>query len=329
MNKMILGVSASALMLLAATATAQEFVLDMANEYGAATPPGMADTHFAELVEKKTGGRVKIVNQLGGSAGFKSADMIEAIGSGAVPMGNFPLEAGAGHNPLYLITNLPLIGQTIDQAVTMQGIAKPYVKEAMNADDLELLYMVIWPAVGVWSKEPITRFEDFDGLSIRVNHPVATELFRNAGANPVQISWADVIPQLQVGAIEAVHASISGISLGLPMDIVPVYNDIGTHVGQAAAAINKDQLEALPDDLRAAVLEAATETEAWNREQITALVGTEAEKVKAAGGQVVSEFSPELIGKLREIAQPIIDKWLAEAGENGTVFLDKYRAATQ
>lgn len=315
--------------LLATSAWAQEYTLDMANEYSDGTPPGMADIHFAELVKEKTGGRVKVVNQLGGSAGFKSADMIDAIGSGAVPMGNFPLEAGAGHSPMYLVTNLPLIGQTIDQAEIMQGVARPYVEKALADDNLGLLYMVIWPAVGVWSKEPIKTAEDFRQLAIRVNHPIATELFRNAGANPIQISWGDVIPQLQVGAIGAVHASISGISLGLPMDIVPYYNDIGTHVGQAAAAINLDTLNELPEDLRAAVLEAATETEAWNREQIASLVADEEKHVASKGGTVVSEFSPELINHLREIAKPIIDKWLQSAGDDGKAFLEAYRNATQ
>ncbi|MCF3934807.1 TRAP transporter substrate-binding protein [Acuticoccus sp. M5D2P5] len=315
--------------LLSSAATAQEYTLDLANEYSGATPPGLADIHFAELVKEKTGGRVEVVNQLGGSAGFKSADMIDAIGAGALPMGNFPLEVGAGRNPMYLVTNLPLIGQTLAEAETMQEIARPYVEAAMEEDNLALLYMVIWPAVGVWSAEAIEAPEDFDGLKIRVNHPIAMELFRAAGASPVQISWSDVVPQLQVGAIEAVHASISGISLGLPTNIVPYYNDIGTHVGQAAAAINLDTLNELPEDLRAAVMEAAAETEAWNRAQIADLVASEEQHVADEGGTVVSEFSPELIGFLREKAQPIVDEWLAKSGESGTEFLDAYRSATQ
>ncbi|WP_108659972.1 TRAP transporter substrate-binding protein [Acuticoccus kandeliae] len=315
--------------LLSGAAMAQDYTLDLANEYSAATPPGLADIHFAELVKEKTGGRVEIVNQLGGSAGFRSADMIDAIGAGALPMGNFPLEVGAGRNPMYLVTNLPLIGQTLAEAETMQKIARPYVEAAMEEDNLALLYMVIWPAVGVWSAEPIETPADLEGLKIRVNHPIAMELFRAAGASPVQISWADVVPQLQVGAIEAVHASISGISLGLPMGVVPAYNDIGTHVGQAAAAINLDTLNELPDDLRAAVLEAAAETEAWNRAQIADLVASEEKHVADEGGMMVKEFSPELIAFLREKAQPVIDDWLAKSGDAGKTFLDDYRAATQ
>ena len=280
---------------------------------------------------EKTGGKLKIVNQFGGAAGLKSADLIDAIGSGAVPLGNFPLEVGSGHNQMYLVTNLPLIGQTLDEAAIMQEIARPYLEKTLARDNLELLYMIIWPPVGIWAGEPLEDAESLKGVPIRVNHPIATAIFRNAGAAPVQLSWGDVVPQLQVGAIKAVHTSVSGGTLGLPLDKVPYYIDVGTHVGQSAAVVNKDVLDGLPADIKAAVLEAAAETEAWVRDTISTQMQTETDALVEKGATVISgaDVPAGLVTYLREVSAPIIDEWLTKTGDEGKAFLETYRSKTQ
>lgn len=312
-------------------AQAEDITWDMANEYSAATIVGLADKHFADLVAEKTGGKLNIVNQFGGAAGLKSADLIDAIGSGAVPLGNFPLEVGSGHNQMYLVTNLPLIGQTLEEAAVMQEIARPYLEETLAKDNLQLLYMIIWPPVGIWASEELADAESLKGVPIRVNHPIATAIFKNAGAAPVQLSWGDVVPQLQVGAIEAVHTSISGGTLGLPLDKVPYYIDVGTHVGQSAAVVNRDVLDDLPADLKQAVLEAAAETEAWVRETISGQMQSETDALVDKGAKIVSgaDVSVELVTHLREVSAPIIDEWLSKTGAEGEAFLEAYRARTQ
>jgi len=315
----------------AGDAAAQEITWDMANEYSANTIVGLADKHFADLVAEKTGGRIRIVNQFGGAAGLKSADLIDAIGSGAVPLGNFPLEVGSGHDPMYLVTNLPLIGQTLEEAAVMQAIARPYLEKTLAKNNLELLYMIIWPPVGIWADAPLAGPDALKGLPIRVNHPIAMTIFKNAGAAPVQLSWGDVVPQLQVGAIRAVHASVSGGTLGLPLEKVPYYIDVGTHVGQAAAAVNKDVLDGLPDDLKAAVREAAAETETWVRDTIANQMKAETEALIAKGAKIVTgpDVPAELVAYLKKVSAPIIDDWLAKTGAEGRAFLDAYREKTQ
>ncbi|WP_011578941.1 MULTISPECIES: TRAP transporter substrate-binding protein DctP [Chelativorans] len=307
--------------------TAQEYTLDMANEYNTNSIVGRADAHFAELVAEKTGGRVRVVVHFSGALGIKSEDVIDSVGTGAVSLANFPLEVGAGHSPLYSMTNLPLFGISLSQAIVMQEVAKPYLTDVMKEDNIVPLYFTIWPPIGLWSDQPIQTAEDLKGLRVRVTQPITAELFKAAGSAPVQLSWADVVPQLMTGALDAVHTSIQGLSLGLPAKDVPHFMDFGSHVSQNAAVINADLLQSFPEDIRAAILEAGVETEQWSHGMIAEIMDLEYKRLSENNVTLVKQENvpSDLMSFFRQISEPLVANWQAKAGEVGARFLAEYQ----
>lgn len=322
-----LGVLLSLALCAAAPVAAQEYTLDMANEYNPTSIVGLADAHFAELVNQKTNGRVKIVVHFSGSLGIKSEDVIDSVGTGAVSLAHFPLEVGAGHNPLYLMTNLPLFDIGLKEAIAMQDVAKPFLTKTMEANGIVPLYMSIWPPIGLWSNKEIRTPEDLKGLRVRVTHPITAALFRGAGAAPAQLSWADVVPQLMTGNLDAVHTSIQGVTLGLPPASVPNFLDFGSHVSQNAAVINANLLNEFPPEIRSAVIEAGKETEVWARLEIEKVLVKERENLAAKNIKITTggDIPRPLIDFLKDVAKPLIADWEKRAGVEGTAFLQAYQ----
>lgn len=309
---------------------AQTLSWDMANEYGPQTVPGSADAHFGQLVKDATGGRLVVTNQYSGSIGIKSRDMLDAVGSGIIPLGHLPLQAASGDNEFYLVSNLPFLTQSVEESVELQSVIRPVIAELLAEQDIELLYFTFFAPIGVWAKAPLKEVSDFAGLRLRTNDPISTTLFQSLGAAPLQISWADMLPQLQTGAISAVHTSSSGGVLGQLWELLPYYNDFGTAVAINAAVVSKSAMAELPEDVQAAVRKAAADTEVWAREAMLASVDKELKMATDGNATIVKleDVSDATRAAFLEAAKPIIGDWLAKTGERGRAVLDAYSAKT-
>ena len=90
------------------------------------------------------------------------------------------------------------------------GAARPEYDRALARQNRKLLYPSPWPPAGIWARKPATSMEALRGLRIRTPDGNGTATFRAEGAQPVQISFADALPRLKSGEIEAVLASGDG-----------------------------------------------------------------------------------------------------------------------
>ncbi|MCC6193781.1 MAG: TRAP transporter substrate-binding protein [Burkholderiales bacterium] len=329
------GVCAASLGLMGALAPApamaqSRWAWDMPNEYGPQTVPGSADAHFGALLKAATGGRLEVVNQYGGSISVKSRDMLDAVSTGAVPVAHFPLQAASGANPLFLVSNLPFLAQTIEESVILQKVIRPHIESLLSEYNAELLYFTFFPPVGVWSKTPLLTLGDYRGLRLRTNDAISTSLFKALGASPLQISWSDMLPQLQTGAISAVHTSISGGVLGQLWTTLPYYNDVGTFIPINGAIVSKAAMAKLPADVQEAVRKAGRDTEAWARD--TMIASIKKEFAIAAGGKTkvvtINELSKDLSAAYANAAKPIISDWVTKTGARGKAIVDAYSKQT-
>jgi TRAP-type C4-dicarboxylate transport system substrate-binding protein len=310
-----------------APATAQTVKLDMANEYNQSTPLGAADVYFAGLVKAKTSGSVDVVNHLNNSLNINSRAMMNAVGTGAVPLGNFPIQVAAGVDPIFLMSSLPFIAATAQQSHMLQDVMRPSLERALAKEGQILLYLTAWPSGGVWSKTPITSMAAFNNQKIRTNDAVATDIFKAAGASPVQMSWGDLMPQLQTGAVTMVHTSnATGVS-GRLWESLQHYTDIGMVLAVNAAVMNKDAFDKLTPAQKTAITDAAKETEAWWRSELVSESKKNDGIIASNGGKIrqFEEVDPAVIAKFRELGKPIVDAWLQKAGKPGADLLAEYR----
>lgn len=307
-------------------AHAQTITWDMPNEYPSGSVQGDVDRYFAERLYEKTDGAIRIEHHFGGALGFRSADQLDAVADGAVPIANTFIPPLSGLHPIFLLSALPFLVSSVDEARVLQEVAEPYYNDVLEDHNQLLLYSTPWAPSGIWANKPVASMEALEGLEIRTYDASSTTAFNNAGASPVQLSGADIVPQLGAGAIEAVLTSIGFGLAGSFDDYVDHFTDIVYDTTVNLVTINRDEWEQLSPEHQDAVMEAAAETEAWAWENIREVIEEDYDRGEARGVTVVRDVDPDFRDHLVQQAQPVIDRWVERMGADGEHLLEEYRS---
>ena len=310
----------------AAPASAQSVAWKMANEYPATSIQGEADARFAREVAAHTGGRVEITHQYDASSGFRSREMVDAIARGALVLGNTYMGALGGVDPVFLLPSLPFLATTPEQGQALAAVARPAYERALAQRNQVLLFQSPWPAAGIWANKPIDSADALRGLRIRTADANGVVAFRAAGAVPVAVSFADALPQLKAGQLDAVLSSGDGGAGARLMETLRHFTAIEYAVTMSMVTVNADAWRALDPATQRAVREAAAETEARQWEVMKTRVEVNYVQMRAAGVALTTELSPEYRQALRAAGRTALDDWLRQMGPAGGQILDAYRA---
>jgi len=314
------------LLLTAAVAPAQTLQWTMANEYPATSIQGEADARFARAVEERSGGRIRILHAYDASSGFRSKEMVDAIGRGTLPIGNTYMGAIGAVDPVFLLPSLPFLATTVEQAQALADVARPLYERALARRNQKLLVLSPWPPAGLWANKPVATSEALKGLRVRTADANGVLAFNAAGAVPVQVSFSDAIPQLKAGQLDAVLSSGDGGAGARLMEVLRHFTAIEYAVTMSMVTINADAWAGLAPDLQKTVLAAAAATETRQWDVLKTRVGANYERMRAAGITITTELAPEYRQALRAAGQVAIDDWLQKMGPAGAQILDTFRA---
>src|SRR5256885_11778171 len=179
------------LVLSVSLAQAQALRWSMANEYPATSIQGEADARFARELAERSGTRIQIAHRYDAASGFRSRDMVEAIGRGTVPLGNTYMGALGTFDPVFLLPSLPFLATTPEQAQILAQIARPAYERALEKHNQKLLFLSPWPAAGLWANKSIASVQELRGLRVRTADANGVAAFTAARATPLQVSFAD------------------------------------------------------------------------------------------------------------------------------------------
>lgn len=299
---------------------------DMANEYGDRSIHAEGDKLFAKLVKEKTGGSVEITLHFGASLGFRSKDQLEAVADGAIPLADTFTGPLAGVDPIFQLSGLPFLTQSFDDARVLFEVGKARYQEVLKKYNQTLLWATPWPPAGIWAKQNVPDVAGLQGLKIRTYDKLGTITLTEAGASPVQLSWADVVPQLTTGGINAVLTSAEAGLSGNFQDLLSHYVPIAIGTPLNIATINNDALAKLTEKQRAAVLEAAAEVSAHQWKIVGPRVKSNFERATKAGVTVHESVDPALMKHLQKSGEAAVKAWLEQAGKTGEEILAAYRS---
>lgn len=315
-------VSAAALALSVGMAQAQTN-LDMTNEYEPGSIHGEGDQFFADHVNN-SGADVQITLHLGGSLGFKSADNLDAVGDGVVPIADTLGGVLAGSDALFLVSSLPFIAANPEEARALYQAARPSYEAFFEDNGQMLLYASPWPASGLWGKMPVDTVDALTGLKMRTYDANGTRTLIEAGASPIQLSWADVVPQLATGGIEGVLTSAEGGVNAKFWEHLSHFTEINYAMPLNFVHMNKDIFSDLSADAQAAVLAAAAATDARNWDALASRVSGNYDALRENGVTIVDEIAPELQDHLGAAAGVVLADWLEKTGDAGATVLATY-----
>ena len=300
---------------------------DMANEYQESSIHGEGQKVFSSVLADKSGGSIVITNHFGGSIGYKSKEHFDAVGDGALPIANTSMGQVAGIEPIFLLSSLPFLVGSAEEAKLLWEVAKPHYEKVFDKHNQVLLYASPWPPAGIWSKKPVLSSGDLSGLKIRAWDASGTSTLKTAGAAAVQMSWADVVPQLSAGGIEAVLTSAEG---GVNAKFWEVglthFNAINYSMSLNMTHVNKDAYNSLSSDQKAAVQAAsqAASDAAWGA--LATRVSGNFKDMRANGITVAETVPSNFLGDLNSAGSNVYSDWLTKVGSTGQDILDAYNS---
>ncbi|WP_342528229.1 TRAP transporter substrate-binding protein [Chryseomicrobium sp. FSL W7-1435] len=264
---------------------------------------------FASLVEEKTDGSITIniypSNSLGGET-----DTINAISAGTADMvisgetlQNWAPKAALMATP-YAFRDLEHV-----QAVVEGEIGQEISDEINEKAGLTPLYYHTRAPRNLTSTEKIETPADLAGFSMRVpNVPLFLSAWEAAGAKPQVMDFNEVFTGIQQGVINGQENPVDLIQSGALYEVQNFVNRTEHVYSWIYVLVGNAQWEAISDEQRAAVEEAAAEAQAFGE----ALYTEEISKIEAALEEEGMEFVDVDQDAFRDAMVPAVESFLSE-----------------
>ena len=165
---------------------------------------------FAEEVEKKTKGDVKVEVYPGGQL-FGYRNGIDAATMGAVEMGLTALGHWGGHNPVFSFSDYFLLIDDMDHWFRARDDIHAILEPLFEKKNVKLLYYSAYGGNGICGKVQIESVNDIKGLKVRAPVPGAMASLAAWGATPIKIASAELYDAMAKGAIDAFSSSWSSM----------------------------------------------------------------------------------------------------------------------
>lgn len=298
---------------------------DMPTPYGDSVFHTQNIIQFAKDVADATDGGLEITVHSAGSL-FGHAEIKDSVRRGLAPIGELLMSRLSNEDPIFGVDSIPFLASSYEDARALWDASRPAVEDALAEQGLTLLYAVPWPGQSLYSKAPIESTEDLKGKPFRAYNTATERLAQLMGAVPTQIETGDIPTAFATGRVDAMITSPSTGVSSQAWDFTSDYTDTQAWLPKNMVIVNTSMFEALPEDQRNAVLEAAktAETRGWD---MSAKETAEKIAVLKENGMTVSQPSDKLSAELQAIGKTMTEEWLAEAGAKGEEVVKAYRAA--
>ncbi len=281
-------------------------------------------SQFADDVREATDGGLDITVHAGGSL-IRHPEIKRSIRSGIAPIGEVLVSLHANENPIYGLDSVPFLANGYDEAKALYQAQRDALEDALAEEGLTLLFSVPWPPQGIYAKMEITSIADMEGLRFRTYNPGTGRIAALSGATPVQVEVADLPTAFATGRVEATITSpATGVNSKF-WDFLEYYHDTQAWLPRNMVIVNTDAFEALDEDTRNAVLEAAAEAEERGWASSAEVTVSATEELAENGINVITP-SDELRTGFMEIGAQIAAEWSEEAGETGAAVLETYES---
>ena len=319
---------AMAVAVFASTANSEPIKWDMADEYGENALTGQSAKYCLGEVNRMAEGTLEITYQGGGALGFKSVDHFDAVQDGGVQSAYTLLTQLGGIDPLFNLSSLPFIANTAEQVYQLWQIARPEYAKVFEANNMVLLWAMPNPPSGIHAKAPITDPETLSGLRIRTYDVNGTKTLKAAGAAPLQIAWADLVPQLSTGGVDAVLTSADGGKQLSIWDYVSDFTELNYAMALFVAHVNKDEFDALPAEGQQALMDAIPICDAFNWELMQNAIQVSYDAMMENGMNVTldDDVPQSVFDLLGDAGEQVRASWIEETGERGTMILEEFES---
>ncbi|MDN3718177.1 TRAP transporter substrate-binding protein DctP [Roseibium salinum] len=193
--------------------------------------------------------------------------------------------------------------KTPEEARNLFLAARSEYEAVFANNNQKLLWASPWPPSGIWAKKPVGDLDALAGLKIRTYDANGTITLLEANAAPIQLSWADVVPQLSTGGIEAVLTSAEAGANAKFWEHLDHFTEVNYAMPLNMIHINLDTWNDLSPEHQDAVLEAAKAAEDHVWQSVVTRVSENYTQMRSENMTVVSDVDPAFLAALHEAGQ--------------------------
>ena len=297
-------------------AFAQEKTIKFTTQNPKGHPLVMGMEKFAEIVQAKSGGKIKVNLFPGGVLGGDAA-VVSAIQGGTIEMASMNSGILASQVKDFEVYDFPFMFASSKEADAV--VDGPFGKK-MHAklEPKGLVGLTYWE-LGFRqitnSKRAINKVEDAEGLKLRViPNAINVDWVKALGANPTPLAFPEVYAALEQKAIDGQENPLSVIAANKFFEVQKYATLTNHQYNPQSVLISKKFWDTLSADDKKIISDAAVESTAYQRQQARAQAGTALDTVKK-GGMQVNELAPAELAKFREKMKPVVDKHGAAIAE--------------
>ena len=295
-----------------------QFVFKMQSTWTAGDYHHQNPVKFVEIVEKASGGRIKI-DLMATGAIVPAFEVLDAVNKGILDMGNAWPGYWFGKHPA-----ATLFGSVAGGPFGMDswdwmgwyylGGGKELYNELLQKE--LKMNVVAFASSGEtnepqgWFRKPIKSVKDFRGIKFRAGG-MAAEVFKALGMTVVILPGGEIVPAMQRGVIDAGEFSepSSDMAMGF-QDVAKFYFLPGMHqpTGMIENIINKSKWDALPADLKAIIEYASMATQTWWDAAIKLQNAKDLETLVNKHNVKVMETPPEILAEVLNAWDKVAEK---------------------
>lgn len=276
-------------------------------------PTTVAAYYFAELVELRSGGRIKIIVYPAAALGDETS-VIEQVQLGMIDFARVSLGALCEFIPFLNVLQLPFL---YESAAHMWRVLDGEIGDAcLSVLSDYNLYGMSWYDAGARSfyttQKPIETLEDLAGLRIRVQEAsLISDMITALGAQPTTIVFDEVYANLQSEDIDGAENNFPSYDSMEHYKVAPYFCE-DEHIRiPEIQLISKTSLAKLSDSDRVMMLAAAQESAIYERTLWSAQETTSKEKVLAAGAQL-HQLKEEERQRFIDAVSPLYETYCAQ-----------------
>lgn len=297
-------------------AFAQEKTIKFTTQNPKGHPLVMGMEKFAEIVQAKSGGKIKVNLFPGGVLGG-DAPVVSALQGGTIEMASMNSGILASQVKDFEVYDFPFMFASSKEADAV--VDGPFGKK-MHAklEPKGLVGLTYWE-LGFRqitnSRRAINKVEDLEGLKLRViPNAINVDWVKALGANPTPLAFPEVYAALEQKAIDGQENPLTVIAANKFFEVQKYATLTNHQYNPQSVLISKKFWDTLSADDKKIISDAAVESTAYQRQQARAQAGTALDTVKK-GGMQVNELAPAELAKFREKMKPVVDKHGAAIAE--------------
>ena len=279
-------------------------------------PQGIGAKKFADLVDQKSGGKMKVKIYAGGTLGGEQ-QVASAMQGGTVEASSMAPAQLVGMVKEFVVLDFPFAfaNEREADAVLDGPVGRKLMDKLPEKGLIGLGYMEQGYRSITNSKRPITRLEDIQGLKIRtILNPLYIDMLNALGANAVPMPFPELYTALETKAVDGQENPYATAEASKFYEVQKYFSNTRHIYNSQMMLVSKKFWDQLSADEKKIMQDASNEASAYQR-KVSREMNDKSRQNLVKNGMLVNDIAPQEIERMREKVKPVIEKYSAQVGQ--------------